>query len=111
MIQTAWLEVAKFLGRGINTDAEHLGLESLKNVGPGGSFLADDLTLRFLRREEFFQSDLFDLTCESGEGEPLLVRAHHKVEEWLAGYKSPVPEKTQEDIHRYFAELYRRLEH
>ena len=111
VIQTAWLEVAKFLGRGINTDDEHLGLESLKKVGPGGSFLADDLTLRFLRSDEFFQSDLFDLTCESGEAEPMLVRAHHKVEEWLAGYKSPVPEKTQEDIRRYFAELYRRLEH
>jgi trimethylamine--corrinoid protein Co-methyltransferase len=110
VIQTAWLEVAKFLQRGINTDNEHLGLESLKRVGPSGEFLADDLTLRFLRSAEFFQCELFDLTAEGGEGEPMLVRAHKKAEELLSQYRCPVPEKVGEDVRQYFADLYKKLE-
>jgi trimethylamine--corrinoid protein Co-methyltransferase len=109
IIQTAWLEVAKFLGRGIETDDARLGLESLTKGGPGACFLADDLTLRFLRGGEFFCSELFDFTAEPGDGEPMLVRAHNKVEELLTSYRCPVPEKVREDIHCYFGNLYEQV--
>ena len=110
VIQTAWLETAKFLAHGIGTDDLRLGLENSRNAGPGGSFLLDDLTLRFLRGGEFFHNEVFDSTAESGNGKPMLERAHDKVEELVAGYRCPVPEKVREDIHRYFANLYAKLE-
>jgi hypothetical protein len=87
-----------------------LGLGSLKRVGPGGEFLADDLTLELLRSAEFFHNELFDFTADGGDGEPMLVRAHHEAEELLGQYKCPVPTTVQEDVHRYFAGLYRQLE-
>jgi trimethylamine--corrinoid protein Co-methyltransferase len=39
---------------GINTDESHLAVESIGRVGPGGNFLVDDLTLKYLREERFF---------------------------------------------------------
>jgi trimethylamine--corrinoid protein Co-methyltransferase len=110
VIHSAWLAVARFLKCGITIDEEHLGLKSIKNSGPGRSFLDDELTLKLMREGEFFGNDLFDMACEFGEGQPILVRAHNRVEEMLAKYKCPVPENIQEDIRRYFANLYRKLE-
>ena len=110
VIQTAWLETAKFLARGIRTDDLHLGVENLRKAGPGGSFLSDDLTLRFLRGGEFFHNEVFDTSAESGGGKAMLARAHDKVEELIAAYRCPVPEKVREDVQRYFGNLYAKLE-
>jgi trimethylamine:corrinoid methyltransferase-like protein len=110
VIQTAWLDTARFLTRGIGTDDLRLGRENLRKAGPGGSFLSDDLTLRFLRGGEFFHNEVFDSTAESGDGKAMLERAHDKVEELVAGYRCPVPERVREDIQRYFGNLYAKLE-
>lgn len=109
MIQTAWLDVAEFLARGISTDELRLGLDSLKKAGPGGSFLMDDLTLQFMRGGEFFQSRLFDTSAETGAGKSMLERAHEQAEELIASYRCPVPHKVREDIQRYFGNLYVKL--
>jgi hypothetical protein len=39
----------------------------------------------------------------------ILENAHRKVEELTADYKSPVPEKIQEDLRRYFHDLYKKM--
>lgn len=109
LIHTAWLEAVKFLTRGINTDIIHLGVENIKNAGPGGNFLTDDLTLKFLRGGEFFANDLFDYSDGFEYGIPLLERAHQKVEEMVKGFKSPLPENVQEDIHRYFHDKHKKM--
>lgn len=109
LIQTAWLAAAKFLNKGINSDDLHLGVENIRRAGPGGEFLADDLTLKFMRGGEFFASELFDFSGENYErGAPLLERAHRKAEEMVAGFKSPVSEKVQEELRRYFRGEYQR---
>jgi trimethylamine--corrinoid protein Co-methyltransferase len=110
VIHTGWLGAAKFLARGIVTDELRLGVENLRNAGPGGSFLADDLTLKFLRGGEFFHNKVFDTSAEAGGGKTMLARAHDQVEEWVAAYRCPVPEKVREDIQRYFRDLYAKLE-
>jgi trimethylamine--corrinoid protein Co-methyltransferase len=108
LIQTAWLEAARFLARGIVMDEERLGAGNIAAIGPGGSFLMDELTLRFLRRErEFFVHELLDYSGGPEATPSLLERAHARVEELTRDGASPHPPAVQEALRRYFADQYR----
>ncbi|MCX7671657.1 MAG: trimethylamine methyltransferase family protein [Anaerolineae bacterium] len=108
LIQTAWLEAARFLARGIVMDDDRLGAANIAAAGPGGSFLTDDLTLRFLRRErEFFGHELLDYTGGPDAAPSLLERAHERAEALVRDGASPHPEAVQEAIRQYFADQYR----
>lgn len=50
--------MARRLLKGINVSQEHIGLELIKVLGPGGNFLASDHTLKFMRREHFYGSGI-----------------------------------------------------
>lgn len=104
MIHLSWLHAARFLQRGIQFDSGKLGVESIKAVGPGGTFLMDELTLDLLRADEFFADELFDLSGGFAESTPLLQRAHDTFESFVADPQSPLSEKTQADLHAYFAQ-------
>jgi trimethylamine--corrinoid protein Co-methyltransferase len=109
LIESAWLEAAQYLSRGLSTEYLEEGVASITEQGPGGNFLIDDLTMKLLRSDEFFPGHLFD---NSGGYEPapsILDNAHRKVEELTADFKSPVPEKIQEDLRRYFHDLYKKI--
>lgn len=109
VVQHAWLEAAKFLQKGIDTDDLRLGLRSILATAPGEHFLTDDLTFEFLRGNEFFASDIFDYSDECEPGPSLLDRAHSKVEALIDGYTSPVPGPVQERLRRYFHDIYARM--
>jgi trimethylamine--corrinoid protein Co-methyltransferase len=110
LIHTAWLAAAQFLGRGLRTDEARLGVENIAAAGPGGQFLTDDLTIRFLRSDEFFAHELFDFASGAGEEAPsMLQRAHHRAEQIAASARSPHSEAVQERIRRYFTDEYRKL--
>jgi trimethylamine:corrinoid methyltransferase-like protein len=110
VIQSAWLETAEYLSRGIGFENFEEGIQSIKEQGHGGNFLMDNLTLQLMGGNEFFTSDLFDM---SGGYEPdalsVLEKAHQKVGELTADYLSPVPEHVQEKLRRYFHDLYKKL--
>jgi len=108
IIHTEWLRAAEFLGAGINMDDSHLALPSLKEVGPGGNFLTDDLTVRYMRGGEFFDQGLFDF-AEAEHGKSLLERAHEKAEQMVVDFKSPVPDNIRESLRRYFHDEYKKL--
>ena len=111
LIHSAWLAAAEYLKRGIQVDELRLGVKSIRHVGPGGSFMIDDLTVQLLRKREFFSHDLFHYAAETAvEGPSLLARAHAKVEQMTANPQSPHSEAVQENIRRYFAGRYRQLE-
>jgi trimethylamine--corrinoid protein Co-methyltransferase len=112
LIHSAWLAAARYLKRGIQVDELRLGVESLRRAGPGGSFMTDDLTVQLLRKREFFANDLLDYSGGAealADSLPLLVRAHHRVEQMVADPRSPHSEQVQENIRRYFAGRYRQL--
>jgi len=48
----------KHLLRGIDTSDEHLALDLIDKVGPGGHFLADEHTMKHFRRELYFPQTL-----------------------------------------------------
>jgi trimethylamine:corrinoid methyltransferase-like protein len=110
LIHTAWLASSQYLQRGIQTDDVRLGVENIERAGPGGNFLVDDLTLRFLRSDEFFSHELLDYTGGSEpHASPLLARAHQRAEQIAASARSPHSEAVQEQIRRYFHDEYRKL--
>lgn len=110
LIHTAWLAAAQFLQRGIRTDDIRLGVENIERAGPGGNFLLDDLTLRFLRSDEFFSHELLDYSGGSQpNSKPLLVRAHDRADQIAAHARSPHSEAVQDRIRRYFAGEYAKL--
>jgi trimethylamine---corrinoid protein Co-methyltransferase len=102
IIQSAWLEAAKFLSKGMTVDDTHLAVERIKQSGPGSNFLMDDLTLEYMHGGEFFMSDIFDYPLGFDNGDSLLTRAHNKVEELTSDCDSPHPHQVQEALLRYF---------
>ncbi len=102
LIQDEYFRAAKFLTQGIRTDAEHLALEAIDRVGPGGEFMTDDLTLKYMRGGEFIIQELFDQSGELSGSSTLLERAHEKVERMVAASQSPVPQDIQEELRRFF---------
>jgi len=106
VIHESYLKAAQFLGGGIKTDELRLAVSNIADVGPGGNFLTDPLTLELLRGHEFFKDDVFDLSGGYSQGGSLLERAHDRVEQLLSGYESPVPADIQEGLRQYFHDLY-----
>jgi trimethylamine--corrinoid protein Co-methyltransferase len=79
------------LGR-INTDEDHLALESIDRVGPGGNFLVDDLTLKYLREERFLPIMMVRSTRQAWEAKGaknLRERAKDKVRQILSHHQPP----------------------
>ena len=103
IVQQAWLDAARFLARGIETDAHHFGFENIAQAGPGADFLTDPLTLEFCRGGEFFENAMFDYDG----GKSMLERAHERVEDLIGGYQCPVPHDIQEELNRYFHDFYK----
>ena len=102
LIQDAYVEAAEHLRKGINTDAEHLAVDAAIRVGPGGEHLTDELTLRHLRRDEFFTHEIFDNSGDSAKSRSMLERAHEKARVLTDGFRSPVPDDIQEQLRRFF---------
>jgi len=102
LIQTAWLEAAQYLERGIDFSAPLPGLENIKRAGPRGNFLTDDLTLLNVRSGEFFSHELFDYSGCAGEGSSMLERVHEMVGDMVSDAVSPLPGTVQEKLRRYF---------
>lgn len=82
-----WRSAQRVL-RGFAVDEETMAVEAIRRVGPGGDFLMDDHTLRFMRRDEYYLSPLANRAGAEGQG--MLERAHGRVEALLAEHQSPV---------------------
>ncbi|MFA6046877.1 MAG: trimethylamine methyltransferase family protein [Phycisphaerales bacterium] len=104
LIQDAWLAAAKFLRRGIDCSQQQLAVDAIVRMGPGGQYLTDELTLKYLRARQFFAHELFDLSADSAGSQSLLERAHEKAETLVADFTSPVPGDVQEELRRFFRE-------
>jgi len=109
LIHAAWFEAAAFLDRGIRVDEERLAIESIKRNGPGGNYLMEDLTIKMLREDEFFDNDLLDMTCGES-GTPIIQRAREKVDEMTEEFESPLPHNLQENLRRYFHDQRKKLD-
>ena len=101
--------VARLL-RGVKVDEEHLGIELIKKVGPKGSFLEEEHTVKHFR-EELLDSDLISRESwgewERGGCKTLQQRAQEGVKRILEEHK---PRPLSEDIQQSMAEIIKSAE-
>ncbi len=91
------------LMEGIRVDREHLAVDVVKRIGPGGHFLQDDHTFRHFR--ENWAPDLTDrkthATWEAEGGRSMGERAREKVAHILEHHRpEPLPEPVKAEIDR-----------
>ncbi len=77
--------------RGIEVDDETLAVDVIDRVGPGGHYLADEHTLRHMRSEHYYPSDVFDRRgrdeWEADGGSDAWVRAKDLARKILADHQ------------------------
>jgi len=98
------ISMLEVLYRGIPTGPEHLALDVIDEVGPGGHFLDSDHTLKHFRSEHFLPRlmDRRNFVKWTEAGSPSIVaRANARVREILASHQpAPIPEAARDAIER-----------
>jgi trimethylamine--corrinoid protein Co-methyltransferase len=87
------ISMVKRILRGVTVDPDHLALDVIDQVGPGGNYLSEEHTLKHFRTE-FWMPELLDRsnweTWEADGSKPLRQRAHERVLELIETFE-PVP--------------------
>jgi trimethylamine--corrinoid protein Co-methyltransferase len=99
LIDNHALEMTDRFMCGIDTSDELWAVDSIQNVGPGGNFMTDPLTIDLLRSGEMWYSKLTNM--EEDRGQPMVVRALEEVERMLEVVQTPVPERVRVELERY----------
>ena len=108
IMQCGLIDMAEYLARGVELNDYKYAIDSIANVGPGGSYLVDDLTVNLLHSDEFFNSPYFDFSGGNVKGAPGMYEiAHQKAEDIVANYSPKVPDKIQAAIKDFFKDKYR----
>jgi len=104
MIHSDLARLCDRLRAGVEVNAKTLDVESIIELGPGGCFLEDPLTIENLRSGEFFTEGAFDRLGERSPNrfeDSLLARAHQQVEERMNTHVPAVPDHLVAAIHRW----------
>lgn len=98
-------DTARRFLRGISVDEERLALSVIETVGPGGHYLSQEHTLRFLRSPERQYSDCFvPGMWERGDRRSLADRAHERVQHILESHVPSVSEQAIDRVRTYVRE-------
>jgi trimethylamine---corrinoid protein Co-methyltransferase len=88
--------------QGFEISEERLGLKAIDRVGPGGNFLADEHTLKFLRGERYLPKLLFRNSREAWEArgsKNFEQRAKERAIDLLRAYEpKPLPADIEKDL-------------
>jgi len=92
---------AKRVKQGIDMEREHLALDAIDEIGPGGNFLTNTHTLKFFKQA--YMPDLFDKRgyehWAAAGGKSLGDRANERVKKILEAHQPhPLPEDKQNEI-------------
>ena len=90
----------------LNMSDYKLGFESINNIGPGGNFLVDDMTMELLKSDEFFESPHFDMSGGYDNNAKGIYEMAHQANELVSNYKPTVPMKVQTAIKDFFRSKY-----
>ncbi len=90
---------------GIEVDEGRLGVDAITRAGPGGNFLADPHTLKFLRGERYQPELLYRDSREAWDaagGKSFVERAREKAQAILAEHEiNPLPEDIGQALDEY----------
>ncbi len=107
VMQCGLIDMAEYIAKGVDMSEHKLAFDSIQNIGPGGNFLTEDLTIELLKSDEFFDSPFFDVSggyIQNAKG--MYDIAHEKANELVSNYKCQVPEKIQVAIKDFFRNKY-----
>jgi trimethylamine--corrinoid protein Co-methyltransferase len=90
--------------QGVRLDDDRLAVEAICRVGPGGGFLTDAHTRRWMRSDEY--AGLSRGSTRLGSSVDPIDQAHEQVETILAKHQPQVPEGVRSNIERYIQENY-----
>ena len=94
------------LQRGFGVNDERLSVPTVAAVGPGGNFLAEEHTVRWMRDEdESFNPGLFASAAWPADGRTMLDRAHEQVENILRTHQPGVTLAELEIIEEFAREV------
>jgi len=99
VIDVDLMKMAQRFLHGIDTSEDAWALDAIERIGPGGNYMMDEHTLRWMRAEEIYYSDI--VNREGERGQSMLERAHAKVEMILTQHEPSVSEETVQEIERY----------
>jgi trimethylamine--corrinoid protein Co-methyltransferase len=92
---------------GIPVDADRLGMDAIDRVGPGGHFLDDAHTLKYLRAERYMPSLLYRDSREAwdaGGSTSFVDRAKEQAQAILAEHQAnPLPDDVGDALDAYMA--------
>ena len=77
-------EMAQRLSREIVVDDDTLAYDLIEKVGPGGAFLGERHTRKYVQAGEHYYGGSFNHMGRAGQEYTMLARAHRRVEEILA---------------------------
>jgi trimethylamine--corrinoid protein Co-methyltransferase len=90
------LELAFRFAEGIAVNADTLALDVIRHVGPGGDYLSEDHTLRYLRSGEHWDPTVSNRNSfpqwEEMGSPSVLERAHERAEAILNSHQPPEPD-------------------
>lgn len=101
LIQHDIIETIKRYEKGIDVSEEMLSIDSIEKVGPGGNYLEDDLTFKYMKSEEHYLSELDEVYFPGGGSKPMLEKAHERVEEIISSHKPVVNMDRIEKVNTY----------
>jgi len=112
VIDNEMLGMAMRAVRGIDVDDDTLALDAIDRVGPGGHYLADEHTLRYMRTEHYYPSDVFDRQgrdeWEADGATDAWLRAKNRARKILAEHEAePLDPKVDGWIREQFADTLR----
>lgn len=95
------IRLVKRLARGFEIDENHLGVETICDLGPGGQYLGEEHTAEHYRTEQYipelFSREGYD-KWERGGAFSLEQRASIEIEHWLNAYRQPAITATQQKL-------------
>jgi len=92
VLDNEMLAYARFASTGIDINDETLAADAIDRVGPRGHFMADKHTMEFLRREDKFQTDIFDwrgFDAWSSDYKDIIDHAQAKLDHILKHHEVP----------------------
>jgi trimethylamine--corrinoid protein Co-methyltransferase len=94
-------EMMERFRRGIDITDEKLATDSVVSVGPRGNFLADPLTLKYLRSDEHVFASCLERCAGGQDVKTMVQRAHERAEDLIASHVPAVPQDRVEQVRRY----------
>ncbi len=97
--------MSRRLARGIEVDEERLAASLISELGPGGSYLTSEHTLKYFRNESYFPGEVIDRTSRSDwtrRGKSSIFTRAGKVAASLLSSRpaSPLPEERLQELKR-----------